>query len=53
MLGSKWAAGPAVAGSAWWGEAPERLYDFAEAGGMLNPPSGYSNTLADLSDVAR
>ena len=46
-------SGLAAAGSTWWGEAPERLYDFDEAAGMLNQAFQYSNTLADLSDAAR
>jgi hypothetical protein len=37
----------------WWGEAPERRYDFDEAASKLNPASGYTNTLAEPRYIAR
>ena len=36
----------------WWGEAPERLYDFDGVASKISPAFGQPNTLGDLSDVA-
>jgi hypothetical protein len=36
----------------WWGEAPERLYDFVGGAGLYWPTPGYAYALADLSDEA-